>query len=209
MRHEESVRGFVRSLTRTFESGFMAEVKNACFVIAALLLSQACGASCPPPAAMPTSPREPPSAAIARYDAAMTAGDLEAVLGLFNEDAVVVPPRMDPIEGIAAIRAFLTPLLATMTYQHASRSMHSETAGELAVDSGITDATLTPRDGGDAISGSVDYQVVLRAEGNGWRISRMIWNNRAPQATPEPAPQEQERGEAEEDETAEEEEAED
>lgn len=114
------------------------------------------------------------SAALTWNDA-LAAGDVEPIVNLYAEDAMILPPNSDPVTGRAAIRGFW---LASMEMAPGGSitSVEGESDGGLAFERGTYVAE-------DAEGNEVDrgkYIAVWKLVDGDWKISRDIWNSSVP-----------------------------
>lgn len=119
--------------------------------------------------------------------AADNAGDLEAILSFYAEDAILLPPNGDPIRGIEAIRQHYKELFQTSVLYIRAVSRETQVSGDWAFDRGTVDGQILPREdehgkiNGEPKIVNDKYVMTLRREGeNGWRITRLIWNSTDP-----------------------------
>jgi ketosteroid isomerase-like protein len=106
--------------------------------------------------------------------------NVDALLDLWIDNSVLLPPRHDPIVGKAALRRFVEE----KKQQYANYDMlgYDEdwnevmAVGEYAYQWGMVSYRLRPATGSE-IAGSVHVIRILKREQDGaWRVSRAIWN---------------------------------
>lgn len=119
--------------------------------------------------------------------AAGNAGDLEAMLSFYAEDAILLPPNGDPIRGLAAIRQHYQELFQTSVLYIRAVSRETQVSGDWAFDRGTVDGQILPREdengkiNGEPKTINDKYVMTLHREGGtGWRITRLIWNSTDP-----------------------------
>ncbi len=101
--------------------------------------------------------------------AAMLAGDLDAVVACYAEDAVLWGPNAPPAKGREAIRATFAGLLAANTVTGARFvEPHYESLGALSLAWGDFELTQAPKAGGDAVVVTGRYSAVAKKEGGRW-----------------------------------------
>lgn len=108
----------------------------------------------------------------AAFKAAWNAGDAVAITKVYAEDAVVMPPGGEPMQGRIAIHAGFTEALAFGT-QMDFETVDILVNGDLAVEVGTfveTNARGSHKDHGN-------YMSVLRKLEGRWVIVRDIWNS--------------------------------
>ncbi|MDZ7802090.1 MAG: DUF4440 domain-containing protein [Trueperaceae bacterium] len=114
----------------------------------------------------------------ARYNA----NDLEGVSMLYAEDAVVMPPNAELVQG----RDNVTPILAA--YQEAGAVRIDVHALESYGIEGGTAWGVGPYrlfDGDGEVVGVGKFLIMYRAVDGTWKITRHIWNSDLPPAAPE------------------------
>jgi uncharacterized protein (TIGR02246 family) len=105
------------------------------------------------------------------------AKNLDALMALYEEDAVFLPATGTRVTGRAAIRELFEKALAVNTSDVQVHSKVTEQSGHLAFDSGEYDETGTTS-GGAKRSGRGNYLVVFRRDGqNRWRIVQHMWTD--------------------------------
>jgi uncharacterized protein (TIGR02246 family) len=100
---------------------------------------------------------------------AITANDLNAIIALYAEDAVMWLPDAAEAKGREAIRKSYADLLAVNTVTGATLAdTHYQTSGELSVGWGNFTLTLSPKAGGNPVTLSGRFSVIARKEGGTW-----------------------------------------
>lgn len=114
--------------------------------------------------------REAAAAVEQRYAAAVNAGDLDALLELYAEDARVVSFRSEPAVGHDAIRAHFGELLGApgIEISATSERVDVSAAADVATDAGSFDFAFDTPDG--RVSGTGRYLLVLRKIEGTWKI---------------------------------------
>ena len=111
--------------------------------------------------------------------------DTAAVLRLFQPDAILFPPGSEPVEGLAAIRAYWWPTDGSHTRITAFTREVAEVGGTLGLAyfrGGATLAWVYQKDGKETAQTSRSTDLVLLTPGGDghWRISRQMWSQRPP-----------------------------
>lgn len=110
--------------------------------------------------------------------AADNAGDLEAVLAHYADDAVLLPPNGPIVEGKDAIRERYRAGFEQFRFDVSIAISETKVSGEWAFNRGATQGKLIPHDGGDAVTLNDQYLMILRRmPGGAWKIARLIWNS--------------------------------
>jgi uncharacterized protein (TIGR02246 family) len=100
---------------------------------------------------------------------AITANDLDTIIALYAEDAVMWLPDAPEAKGREAIRKSYAGLLAANTVTGATfANTHYQTSGNLSVGWGNFTLTLSPKAGGNPVTLSGRFSVIAREEGGKW-----------------------------------------
>ncbi len=119
----------------------------------------------------------------ASYAQAVLAGDMDAVVALYAEDAVEMPPNMAARSGKEAIRAAYVSEAGSgpMAGEFALTSVEIDGSGDLAFDRGTFSWTGTPPGMTEPMTETGKYLcIVRRQEGGSWLWSSVIWNSDNP-----------------------------
>lgn len=108
--------------------------------------------------------------------------DLPALLSLWADDAVALPPSEDPIIGKDAIKAWLeSGLNQEQNYEITKYEQNFEETqiiGEWVFEWGVYSCTAKPKSEGLPISTTGKLLRILKRQKDGsWKVSRSIWNN--------------------------------
>src|SRR5438094_9241017 len=100
---------------------------------------------------------------------AITANDVNAIVRLYSQDAVMWLPDAPEAKGREAIRKSYADLLAANTVTGATLSnTHYQTSGNLSVGWGDFSLTLSPKAGGNPVTLTGRFSVIARNEGGTW-----------------------------------------
>jgi uncharacterized protein (TIGR02246 family) len=108
---------------------------------------------------------------------AFSQGDAAAIASLYTEDAVLLPPNMEPMTGPAAAKAFWQGAMDMGLKGATLESVDVAAHGDVIVEVGRY--TLTVAGGTQADHGK--YIVVWKQEGGVWKLDKDIWNSSVPQ----------------------------
>lgn len=111
------------------------------------------------------------------FEAAVAAGDAQALAGLYTATAVVSPPNMESVQGREAIGKLFAGYFANGVDGLDLETSEVRTMGDYAHEIG----TGTVRVGGEVVD-EFKYSVLWAKVGNEWRLHRDIWNSDRPQA---------------------------
>src|SRR5713226_1065889 len=110
--------------------------------------------------------------------AALNAGDVDAWVGEFAEDAVQMPPHFPANLGKPAVRAWSQGFLNLFRCQFALTVNEVWVAGDWALERGRYTITLAPKGGGAPRDEVGKYITVYeRKAESSWKMSRDIWNS--------------------------------
>ncbi len=151
---------------------------------AVLAIAVAVGLSaCTPPAPAPapdTSAEDLAAINAVRdaWAAAFAAGDAAALAALYTNDAARMNPGEPTVSGPAAIQAGFEQMFSEATASNDIRPEMTDVSGDWGFDSGTYTSTVTPKAGGEAMTESGRYLVVLRKQADGsWKIVREMGNS--------------------------------
>ena len=153
-------------------------------LMAALISTSGCAA---PPAAIWESDIEAIRELNQAYPAAWVAGDNEAVMAVFAEDAILIPHHGDdPVAGHEAIIEHFWPpdLQAFDVTEFVMEPAEITGEGSLAYVRGRFSIAMSFTQGGETAdyANAGNYMwIVRRQDDGGWKVARFIWNDPPPQ----------------------------
>ena len=121
------------------------------------------------------------------YVKASLAGDVKAIVALYTDDAVEMPPNQPPVKGKPAIEQYYVKEMAAAKLT-AFKVAHLEAvaSGDVGYDVGTYTQTVTTKDGTKHNS-SGKYTVILKRRGSDWKVQYAIYNaDQQPPAMPKP-----------------------
>jgi ketosteroid isomerase-like protein len=126
--------------------------------------------------------KEPMEAAHLRVLEASLSGDLEPMVSLFAEDAVVMPMNDTTLYGKSEVKAWWEEYFQ---YFNITSSVETERAvtyaGDLAFDRNAFSISIVPKQRGPKIKDDVRSLVVWKRGPDGsWKISHQMWNSVKP-----------------------------
>jgi len=108
--------------------------------------------------------------------AADNARDIERVLDLYAEDAVLLPPNDAPVRGKQAIRPRYESLFRDFTPEIIGEIDEVHVGADWAFVIGTNRGRLLPIAGGEPRPLNDAYVMILRRTGGRWHIGRLIWH---------------------------------
>jgi uncharacterized protein (TIGR02246 family) len=110
---------------------------------------------------------------VARFDAEVAKGNLDALLTLFADDAMILGPSQPPISGKPAIRAWWKGILEQFAVEAVHDLTEVASVGDAIIVRGKGRGLLKPRAGGDPVPVDTWFLQVYRRRGDGsfayWR----------------------------------------
>ena len=172
-------------------------IKTPAFLaVPALLLMIACSPSSPPAAtdtgAAAAAAKSTSTNAGADKDAVGKAHDVlegsyrtsdcNAMVSNAASDAVIEPPNTASAKGVDGVGAWCNPMFAQMKTKSLDVSNKSmDVSGDIAVDRGDYDWTLTPAKGGKDVRAKGRYTTIWHRQTDGsWKWTSLIWNSSEP-----------------------------
>ena len=110
------------------------------------------------------------------FAAAASHGNVDGMLALYADDAILMPPGAPAMRGKDAIRQFWTGFTSLGAIDAKLVTDDVMQSGNLAAETGHFELTITPKSGAP-IKDSGKYLVVWRNSGGEWRIVRDIFNS--------------------------------
>lgn len=119
------------------------------------------------------------------YTQAVVAGDVDAVVAVYTENAVLLPPNTAMVQGRAAIRA-ASEADTLVTQELTLTSAEIDGRGDVAFDRGTWTWTGLAADTAEAVTETGNYLVIARKQADGsWLWAVDIWNSDTPLPQPE------------------------
>lgn len=163
----------------------MRTLRYLALAIGTAFALSACAPAAPPP--VDTAAEESALKAItSAWLTAYNAGDVEKIVAMYTEDAVLMPPHAPVARGRAAIRAFLTADTAAAKAAGVKLVPGAATAG-IAGETGWESGSYTIADASGATVDSGSYLSVARKSNGTWLLFRDTYNSDRPLPAPPPA----------------------
>jgi len=109
--------------------------------------------------------------------AADNAGDLDAVVSHYSEDAVLLPPNAAVVTGQSGIRAWYEQGFRHFHFEVSFDADEIKASGDWAFARGYINGRLNPKADEALIKLHEKFIMVLRRDKEGWKIARLIWNS--------------------------------
>src|SRR6185436_6197580 len=110
---------------------------------------------------------------------ASLSGDVNEIVALFADDAVLLPPNDTALYGKDEIRSWWEEYFSFFRVTSSVETERELTvAGEQAYDRNAFSVTIVPKQGGPRIVDDMRSLIVWRQESDGnWKITHQIWNS--------------------------------
>ena len=119
------------------------------------------------------------------YVGAMRDGDMERWIALWVPEGKQMPPNAPARVGLEQIREGNRPMLELFNTEMSVFPDEVRVLGDHAYTHGNYDYSLTPKEGGEAITGSGKFLTILKKQADGsWKIAIDCFNDNAPPDTP-------------------------
>ena len=119
---------------------------------------------------------------------AYNSGDVDAVVSLYAEQAVLLPPGAPSADGRDAIRAFFKKNIAASAQDGVKFSLGAKPDGGVSGDMGWASGTYAVQDKSGHVVDTGKYLSVSRKTAGKWLYVRDTWNSDTPPVAAEPAP---------------------
>lgn len=152
-------------------------------LLPALLLS----ACTPPPDQEPSTQVDAAAelnalaAAAESYHRAASAKDRDAVVALYADDAMMIPPDADRVQGIEGVRNYRFGFIESPSAEVAFELVNVvvSDAGDMGWTLGIANASFTTADGQRGRDRVRDFHVWTKVDGE-WKVAVDVWNSSPP-----------------------------
>lgn len=117
-------------------------------------------------------------AAASAYHDAASAKDAARVVALYDEDAVMVPPAADLVEGLEGVRGYRFGFITTPGVELRFEIVRAEVSlsGDMGWTLAIGDITINQPDGPPTSSVVRDFHVWRKQADGSWKVVADIWN---------------------------------
>lgn len=111
------------------------------------------------------------------YEASVSAGDIDRMLRIFDDDVVSMPPNEPPFQGKERLKEWQSDYFANYAMQEQFLITEIRASGDWAVVSGTYFFNAVPKSEGQRISIQGSFVSILDwTSEDGWRIKQEIWN---------------------------------
>jgi ketosteroid isomerase-like protein len=117
---------------------------------------------------------------------AFNAGEVDTMVGLYDEHAVLLPPGAPAVNGQAGIRAFFGKMVPAVAKDGLVFSLGAKPAGGARGDFGWSSGTYVLEDKTGHVVDTGKYLSVSKKKDGKWLYVRDTWNSDGPPASTEP-----------------------
>lgn len=111
------------------------------------------------------------------FDAAIAAGDVDALMATYGSDPVALPPGSEPVRGARAVREQWSAFLAQGEVTTENTVVSSWVSGDLGGAWGTWTSTVEPEEG-ETIEDAGKFMFIARRQADGsWKSAANIWNS--------------------------------
>jgi len=128
------------------------------------------------PALLTDADRNTIRAVVANFDKAVMAGDWPAVVSVYAEDGILLPPNAPAVQGRAAMQSFFSGLPKITAFSE--RVVEIEGQSNLAYVRGTYEMTMMPPGAKAPLKDTGKVIAVWRKQSDGSRlVARVMWNS--------------------------------
>lgn len=113
--------------------------------------------------------------------AAVASGNADSALAVYTNDVIVMPAGEPALNGDAAVRGWFEAFTKDNNVAGNYTNNDVEVSGDLGIVHYTGTLTVTPKNGGPAVTEAIKGIHVYKRQPNGsWRIAQDVWNSDAP-----------------------------
>ena len=140
------------------------------------LLAPALSACRSRPSALTDADHNAIRSVVANFDKAVLAGDWPAVVSVYAEDGILLPPNAPAVQGRAAMQAFFSGLPKITAFRQSVVEIEGQ--GNLAYPRGTYEMTMMPPGAKAPLKDTGKVIAVWRKQPDGsWLVGRVMWNS--------------------------------
>ena len=116
-----------------------------------------------------------------KYAAALTAGDVETLVGLYSPKGVFMREEMKAVVGLDALRAAYKEVFAALKVDLQFTTREAEEAGDMAWLRSVSKGTVKVLKTGVETKQGYNQLVVFRKEAGAWKIRAYLYGSNRPE----------------------------
>ena len=111
------------------------------------------------------------------FEAGVKAGNVDQVISIYADDAVLMPPNMPAMQGRDAVKQFWTGMFALGKAEIDIMIDDISVSGDMAAERGRWALVVTPEGASSPVKDNGKYLIVWKNVGGKWRAVSDIWNS--------------------------------
>lgn len=120
-------------------------------------------------------PAPPPVQTLNDIMQADSAGDVDKVIALYMDDAILIPSDKSDIVGINAIRENYRNIFANSSLQLKATANEIIESGDLAIIRGNTNGNVISKKDSSSVTVNDKFLMMLKKQSGKWKIYRLMW----------------------------------
>jgi uncharacterized protein (TIGR02246 family) len=125
-------------------------------------------------------PGAPPVETLNDIMQADSAGDVDKVISLYTDDAILIPSDRGDIIGINAIRENYRNIFANSTLRLKATTNEIIESGELTIIRGNTAGIVISKRDSSSVTVNDKFLMMLKKQSGKWKIYRLMWSKSQP-----------------------------
>jgi ketosteroid isomerase-like protein len=121
-------------------------------------------------------PAPPPLQTLNDIMQADSAGDVDKVIALYMDDAILIPSDKSDIVGINAIRENYRNIFANSSLQLKATANEIIESGDLAIIRGNTNGNVISKKDSSSVTVNDKFLMMLKKQSGKWKIYRLMWS---------------------------------
>ncbi len=120
------------------------------------------------------------------YHEAASALDVQAIVALYADDAIMIPPNADQVEGLEGVRNFASTFVEIQGLEMRFETTRVEVSsgGDMGWTLAISEMTFEDPDGQPGSDRVRDFHVWQKQADGSWKVVVDIWNSELPAVGP-------------------------
>lgn len=108
-----------------------------------------------------------------------SAGDVDKVISLYTDDAILIPSDKSDIVGINAIRENYRGIFANSTLQLKATANEIIESGDLTIIRGSTNGNVVSKKDSSSVNVNDKFLMMLKKQSGKWKIYRLMWSKKS------------------------------
>ena len=143
-------------------------MKRLCEVFVAILIFCSCK----------NQPASAPVQTLNDIMQADSASDIDKVVSLYADDAILIPSDRDDIVGIHAIRENYRNIFSNSTLQLKATTNEIIESGDLTIIRGNTTGNIISKKDSSSVAVNDKFLMMLKKQSGKWKIYRLMWSKK-------------------------------